>query len=210
MKIINLFLVFVMTLSFTALSNVYKTPELNIIKQTKLSTPYSCKGNYEKSAVFLSHFTKTLQMPDLQYDGECKSGPNYFQGSNQGDEFTLIADLGKVNLESVTPEKAFGNGEYNSFKRFAEVKLGHTYAVLSSKRFNRSLVIYKVVRHTLDGELILDYAVKNYSIQNPNKESIGFDWTAENVYDSSRSEQKNSLENEDNSVGTQGASAITE
>jgi len=192
MKIKSLFLVSVMTLSFSALSSVAKLPKLNVIKQTKLSNPYSCNGSYKKSAVFLSSYSKDMGAPDLLYNGACNSDPNTIGASTAGDNFTLIADLGEVELSNVTASRAFNLentvGMDNTFKKHVEVKLGHTYAVLSSKSDIRSLVIYKVVGHTLDGELILDYAVKSYSIQESVQESEGFDWKAENVNNSEHSQ----------------------
>jgi len=173
--------------SFLVLTSLYSfadvLPGLHQIKTITLPSPYSCGGSYEKSAIFLSDFSRDKNAPDLLYNGACGS-ENNLEASTAGDDFSLIADLGEVNLEAVTAAKAFNLknmvGSDNTFKENAKIKLKHVYAVLTSKAEIRSLIIYKVISHNKDGRLTLQYAVKSYSLQETIKESSGFDWEKKN------------------------------
>ncbi len=168
-------------LLFFSASAFAALPVLHKINTVTLTTSYSCDGSYYKSAVFLSSYSKNRNSPDLLYNGACGS-PDYIEASTAGDDFSLIADLGDVDLEKVTASKAFNFdrvvGGDNIFKETARVKLNHTYAVLTSKDDIRSLIIYKVISYNPNGELILKYAVKSYSIQRSLEEASGFSWDA--------------------------------
>ena len=153
-------------------------PELHVIKKVELKMPYSCEGSYEDSALFLTEHTRQYNGPDLLYNGACGT-ENYIEASTAGDDFTLIANLGDVPIEEVTASKAFNYtrtaSQSNIFKTDQEVVVGDTYVVLSSKSDLRSLVVYKVLEHKPDGKLVLEYAVKSYSLHDRIRNK-GFSW----------------------------------
>lgn len=154
---------------------------LNKIQQVTLSKPYSCDGSYEESAVILTDSSKNS--PDLLYNGACDADA-YIEASTGGDDYSLISDLGEVDLDDVTSSKAFNYQEIaqegNIFKTTSTLQRGHVYAILTSKSDRRSLILYKVLEHTQNGELKLEYVVKSYSLQAVTSESIGFSWVIKN------------------------------
>ncbi len=156
-----------------------KLPDLHKIRTHVFTAPYSCGGDYELSALFLSSHSKDSNAPDLLYNGACGSR-NYIHATTAGDDFALIADLGEVSLESVSAEKAFNYErtvrQDNLFKEEVEVQKGHTYAVLISKSDIRALYVLKVESLVKGGPMAIKYAVKSYSIQKSIVESPGFDW----------------------------------
>jgi len=176
-------LLILVTFSLSNLAIAGKMPVLHKIEQATLTAPYSCKGSYEKSALFLSGFSKSQNAPDLLYNGACGS-ENFIDASTAGDDFTLIADLGDVKLEDLTASKSFNIqntvGQDNTFKETQPVILNHTYAVLISKSDIRALYAFKVVSQTKDGAMTIRYAVKSYSIQETKAESEGFSWDRKN------------------------------
>jgi hypothetical protein len=158
-------------------------PELHLIKTITLESPYSCNGSYEKSAVFLTDYSIRRNSPDLLYNGACGS-KNYIDASTAGDDFSLISDLGNVDIRKVSASKAFNFkrtvGQDNTFKETAVLIKGHVYAVLTSKSDIRSLVIYKLIEHTPGKSATFEYAVKAYSIQSTEIESPYFSWGERN------------------------------
>lgn len=171
-----------LALSFSTQANVM--PVLHSIEEVVLEAPYSCNGSYEKSAIFLSDHSKRRNSPDLLYNGSCNSRNFYIEASTAGDDFSLIADLGNVDLKEVTAAKAFNFknvvGFDNTFTESANVIKGHVYAVLSTKSDKRSLVIYRVKDFTPNKSITFEYAVKSYAIQKTVEEVPGFSWGAQN------------------------------
>jgi hypothetical protein len=160
-------------------------PELHKIQEYEFAAPYSCKGSYERSALFLSEKSKNRNSPELLFNGTCGS-TLYFDGTTAGDDFGLIADLGAVSIESVTASKAFNFKRVvdsdNIFAESAPVVAGHTYAVLTSKRELRALFIVNVQEIFPNGRMRVSYAVKSYSIQTSTTEAPGFEWEKENSW----------------------------
>lgn len=154
-------------------------PELHKIEVYTFQAPYSCKGDYSKSALFLSSYSKQRNSPDLLFNGACNS-PLYIEASTAGDDFSLISDLGDVSLESVSASKSFNYdrtvGMDNTFKANMPVIEGHTYSVLISKSEIRALYVLKVDKILPNGMMVIRYAVKSYSIQKTVNESPNFDW----------------------------------
>lgn len=160
-------------------------PELNKIQSYKLARPYSYGGSYDNSALFLSPATKRVSGPDLLYNSyETHEGVTlFFEAATAGDDFSVIADLGPVPLETVKPTMAFNYDRIvfhdNTFKPTQPIVEGHTYAVLNSKRDVRSLFIVKVDRLNEDRSLEIRYAVKSFSLIKNSQEAPGWDWEAE-------------------------------
>lgn len=155
-------------------------PRLHVIQSVTFSKPYSCNSmSYESSALFLSEFARNRNMPDLLYNGACRSEPS-MSATTAGDDFTLISDLGKVPLEKVTAHKALNwtniVGQDNKFQQTIKPVVGHTYAVLISKQEIRALYVLTVDSIEQDGPMTIRYAVKSYSVQNTKAASRGFEW----------------------------------
>ena len=161
-------------------------PELHTIKTVTLSPPYSCRSSeqfqkgYENTALFLSAYSKQRNIPDLLFNGACKSG-NYFQ---PGTTFSLIADLGsEVPLGEISTSRAFNLrrvhsfADYSKFVQAADVELNHAYAVLINEDDIRGLFVFKVVEFVPDQKVVLQYAVKSYQVM-PTRgfTPVGFDW----------------------------------
>jgi hypothetical protein len=161
-------------------------PELHAVKTVMLSPAYSCRSpeefqkGYESTALFLSAFSKQRNVPDLLFNGACKS-ENVFQ---PGSTFSLIADLGsEVSLNEVSASRAFNlrriasYDDYSKFVKAIKVELNHTYAVLLNGDDIRGLFIFKVIDFVPDERVVLEYAVKSYEVTpNGGVRSDGFDW----------------------------------
>jgi hypothetical protein len=158
-------------------------PTLHKIEEYTFQAPYSCNGSFEKSALFLSQYSKTRNAPDLLFNGACGS-PLYVEASTAGDDFSLISDLGTVSLDSVSASKAFNYqravGHDNTFTQTAQVIEGHTYTVLIAKSEIRALYAFTVESISPTGEMKIKYAVKSYSLHTTKTESSGFDWEIDN------------------------------
>jgi hypothetical protein len=167
-------------------SQDFGLPQLHTIQTVTLSPPYSCRSSedwqkgYANTALFLSTFSKQENIPDLLFNGACKSD-NYLQ---PGTGFSLIADLGSdVSLDEVSASRAFnltGVATFANFSKFVQllkVDLGHVYAVLLNENEVRGLFVVKVIDYVRDEKLVLQYAVKSYQIT-PTRgfSSEGFDW----------------------------------
>lgn len=167
--------------------STFGLPELHTIKTAILSPTYSCRSReefrrgYEGTALFLSKYSADRNSPDLLFNGACGSD-DYFQG----DDMSLIADLGNVPLEEVSAHKAFNFKNvhsfdlYSRFTRTAKVEVHHTYAVLLNKSEVRGLFIVSVTSFEPDQGVELRYAVKEYQVLNVRGRSEGFDWSAKN------------------------------
>ncbi len=172
-------------MAITTISTFATTlPQLHQVNTIKLKAPYSCNGSYKKSAIFLTDYSESRNSPDLLYNGACGS-KKYIGASTAGDDFSLIADLGDIDIEKVTASKSFNFqrtvGSDNTFKESARLIKGHTYAVLTSKSDIRSLVIYKLTELKPNGEAKFEYSVKSYSIQESIDEAPGFSWEQEST-----------------------------
>lgn len=158
-------------------------PTLHQIQAYTFSAPYSCKGSYVTSALFLSETSKRMNEPDLLYNGACGSEA-FIQSSTAGDDISMIADLGNVPIEKVSASRALNYdrmvGRENVFKDEIPVMAGHTYVVLISKAEIRALWVLHVESMVPDREMTIRYAVESYSIQATAKASPGFDWDTEN------------------------------
>lgn len=159
--------------------SISELPELHKIEVYTFQAPYSCKGDFSKSALFLSSYSKKRNSPDLLFNGACNS-PLYIEATTAGDDFSLISDLGDVSLELVTASKSFNYfqtvGKDNTFKANMPVVEGHTYSVLVSKSEIRALYVLKIDKLLPNGTMVIRYAVKSYSIQNTVNTSPNFDW----------------------------------
>ncbi len=168
-------------------------PQLHTIKTITLSPPYSCRTTeefqkgYANTALFLSKYSKQRNSPDLLFNGACHAD-NYFHASTNGDEFSLIADLGaEVSLEEVSASRAFNlkrvhsYAEYSKFADSVPVIANHTYAVLLNESDVRGLFIFKVDEYVPNERVVLRYAVKSYQITPGGSiRSEGFDWEKKN------------------------------
>jgi hypothetical protein len=190
MKTVGLSIVLLLILTVTAAAQRatqnFGLPELHSIKTVTLSPPYSCRSpeqfqkGYESTALFLSAYSKQRNVPDLLFNGACKSG-NYFQ---PGSSFSLIADLGsEVELSEVSVLRAFNLrrihnfADYSKFAQVVNVEVDHTYAVLLNDDDIRGLFIFKVVEYVPDERVVLEYAVKLYQVTpTGGVRSDGFDW----------------------------------
>src|SRR5579864_4646073 len=163
-------------------------PELHKIKKITLSPSYSCRSKedfqkgYASTALFLS---KSSDGPELLFNGACNSSDD-LDVNAAGDDMSVIADLGKVRLEDLKTSQAFNVQQvhsldlYSKFTREAEVKVGHTYAVLVDKRRERGLFYFTITGYIPNERLDLRYAVKEYQLLELRTQSPGFDWDRKN------------------------------
>jgi hypothetical protein len=155
-------------------------PKLHEIQSKVFAAPYSCKSmSYERSALFLSSYSKERNMPDLLFNGACGS-QLYVEASTAGDDISMIADLGDVPLEQVTKSKAINwtriVGGDNSFKDSQALIEGHTYVVVISKSELRAVFAFKVFGLYPNGSMGIHYAVKSYELQQTANASKGSNW----------------------------------
>ena len=179
--------------STTALAQDYGLPELHTIKTATLSPSYSCRSQedfsrgYEKTALFLSDYSKRMNAPDLLFNGACKS-EDYFEASTAGDDMALIADLGTdISIEQLSAHLAFNKQNvhsflaYSKFAKAVKVEANHTYVVLLNKSDLRGLFIFTVTNYVPNERVKLKYAVKEYQILDVKAQSSGFSWGQENT-----------------------------
>lgn len=172
--------------TFTSVKAVITTlPELNTIKEYAFRYPYSCQPSpsYKYSALFLTDYGVSRNMPDILYNGACGS-QDYFEVMFSGDDFGLITDLGDVSFENVTASKAFNYqdvfGMSNRFTQTANVVSGHTYAILLAKSEIRALFLVRVDNYQPNRVAAIRYAVKQYGIIDSVQEAPGFSWNEPN------------------------------
>jgi len=158
-----------------------RLPTLHLIQKYLFAAPYSCKGSYELSALFVSSYSLGRNSPDLLYNGACGSSL-YFEAATAGDDFALLSNLGKLPLVNVSASKTFYDTNYNSFTETVGVVEGNTYAVLISKSEIRALFAFAVTKLNGDNSLEIEYAVLSYSIQNTASASPGWSWDEGNHY----------------------------
>jgi len=166
-------------------------PALHEINTATLSPSYSCRSEsdfqqgYQDTALFLSKESRTINGPDLLFDGACKS-EDYFEGSTAGDDMSLIADLGQFPLEKLSAHLVFNTRNvhsadmYSKFMRTVRVQAKHTYAVLINKRDVRGLFVFTVDDYVPNKSVHLRYAVKEYQLLNTRSQTEGFAWEAPN------------------------------
>lgn len=156
-------------------------PELNTVLSFHFSKPYSCSMSYNTSALFLSSASLERASPELLYNGPCDE-PSYFQASTAGDDFSLIADVGELDIVNATSSRAFSwpnvVGKDNTFKNQAAVVVNHLYAVLLTKSEFRALFWVKVSAdfkpNRPHGGLDITYAVRSYSVTKEVEASPGY------------------------------------
>ena len=171
----------------------YGLPELHTINSVTLSPSYSCRSQedfsrgYEKTALFLSDYSKRMNAPDLLFNGACKS-EDYFEASTAGDDMALIADLGTdISIEQLSAHLAFNKQNvhsflaYSKFAKAVKVEANHTYVVLLNKSDLRGLFIFTVTSYVPNERVKLKYAVKEYQILDVKAQSPGFSWGQENT-----------------------------
>jgi hypothetical protein len=159
-------------------------PELHVIKRIAFKRPYGCQTvSYEDSALFITDYGVSRNMPDLLYTGACGS-TDYFNVMLAGDEFGLLSDLGDVPLETLTASRAFNYdntmGKWNLFAEAVTVVQGHTYVALLAKREIRALFVFRVENFEPSGPASIAYAVKQYGVIQSVDEAPGFSWNATN------------------------------
>jgi hypothetical protein len=162
-----------------------KLPALNVLQSATLTPPYSCNQNpaqgYGTTALFLSDYSQQ-NGPELLFNGACGS-VDYFDVNTNGDQMSLIGDLGSIPLASVTTQQVFNlrkvdtPADYTKFATVANVVEGHTYAVVTNTGPIRGLFVFTVVKFVPDREVDLQFEVKDYQINlGPFERSPGFDW----------------------------------
>ena len=171
------FLVFALSCSYANAAS--KLPTLHTIMEANFSASYSCNGDYDRSALFLSDYSKVHNVPDLLFNGACGSD-DYVEASTAGDDISLIADLGDVAIEEASASKLLNWSDIvdgdNTFKATAKIQKNHTYGVLISKSEIRALYVFRVVDLVPNKSMAIKYAVKSYSFQQSVQASPGFDW----------------------------------
>jgi len=155
-------------------------PELHKIQAITLSPSYSCRSNedfqkgYAGTALFLS---KSSNGPDLLFNGAC-GAKDYLEGQ----DLTVIADLGKVRLEDLGAEQTFNVQRVHSFELYSKFlsvvqpEVGHTYAVVLNTRFARGRFYFTITGYVPNQRLDLRYAVKEFQLVHVLAVAPGFDW----------------------------------
>lgn len=169
-------------------ANSLRLPPLNVIQEVTLEPPYSCRSDqdfskgYEKTALFLSGYSRQRNGPELLFNGACGS-QDYFDVNTAGDSMSLIADLGAdVSIETLTAQEVFNlkgvNSlpDYTAFSSVAKTVPGDTYAVVINTGDVRGLLVFTVVKFVPDTEVVLQFAVKDYQINLSYTRSPGFGW----------------------------------
>jgi hypothetical protein len=65
-------------------------PQLHLILPYTFSAPYSCNGNYNTSALFLTQWSLQQNHPELLYNGACRS-QLIFQCDTAGRDMSVIS-----------------------------------------------------------------------------------------------------------------------
>jgi hypothetical protein len=163
----------------------FDLPELHKIHKITLSPSYSCRSDedfhqgYGTTVLYLS---KNSRGPELEFNGACGSQDHLVVNMTGGD-MNLIADMGKVLLEDLSADQPFVLRLDHSlepalqFKFEAQIEVGHTYAVLVNKTFERALFYFTVTGHLQNKRLDLRYAVKDFQLTTTMMaEAPGFSW----------------------------------
>ena len=160
-------------------------PELHKIRKSTLSPSSGCRSKedsqtgYGTAALYLS---KDSRGPELLFYGGCGQQDRLLVNMAGGD-MNLMADMGKVPLEDLSADQPFVLRLDHSlepalqFKFEAQIEVGHTYAVLVNKTFERALFYFTVTGHLQNKRLDLRYVVKNFQITTTMMaEAPGFSW----------------------------------
>jgi hypothetical protein len=163
----------------------FDLPELHKIHKATLFPSYGCSSNedfqqgYGRAALTLS---KDSRGEELLFGGSCGSQDRLMVNMTGGD-MNLIADMGKVQLEDLSANQPFVLLLDHSlepalqFKFEAQIVVGHTYAVLVNKTFERALFYFTVTGHVQNKSLDLRYVVKDFQLTTTIvAESPGFSW----------------------------------
>ena len=197
MKLIRSMVLIVSALVAAAPTSSQKTPEelqlpeLHKIMHVTLSPSYSCRSEeefrkgYSQTALFLSAYSKTRSIPELLFNGACKS-PDNFDVNMAGDDLSVITDYGDVPLADLTPQQVFSpkrtTDSVANFVHTCEARLGHTYGLLINKRETRGFFYFRVVRHVPNQSVELEYVVMDYQILRVEAQSPGFNWDEKSSY----------------------------
>lgn len=148
-------------------------PTLYKIVRVTLSPSYSCRSaediakGYANTALFLSDYSKSLNGPELLFDGACGSS-DYFGGQTAGDDLDVITDYGDVSLTDWAAGNAFSplrrTDSIATFAARANVQVGHTYGVLINKDNVRGLLYFRVTAYVPNQKVDLEYAVMDYQV----------------------------------------------
>ena len=163
----------------------FEVHELQRVKSVTLQPTYTCRSSedfqkgYERTALFISKFSRDMNSPELLFEGACR-GSDFLFSASGGDSMDLIEDMGEVPLENVAAQSVFLTRGIH-FDRNARVQINHTYAVLLNQSVLRGLFVFTVVDHVPNERLDIRYAVKEYQILSVRHESPGFDWGVGNL-----------------------------
>jgi hypothetical protein len=163
-------------------------PELHKIHKATLAPNYGCHlkegTGYGPAALYLS---KNSRGAELLFNGGCGPGSRDNLTINMdGGDMNLIADMGKVQLEDLSADQPFilylDSGEPSvKFTFEAQIELGHTYAVLVNKTFERALFYFTVTGYLQNKRLELRYAVEDFHLATAKVQSPGFSWDTKNT-----------------------------
>ena len=162
----------------------FDLPELHKIHKITLSPSYGCQSNddfHQGYGMTVLHLSKDSRGPELEFSGSCGS-EDYLHVNMTGGDMNLIADMGKVLLEDLGAGQPFVLRLDHSmepalqFKFQAPVEVGHTYAVLVNKTFERALFYFTVTGHVQNKRLDLRYVVKDFQLTTNMVEAPGFSW----------------------------------
>ena len=165
----------------------FDLPELHKIHKITLSPSYSCRSKedfqtgYGATAFYLS---KDSRGAELLFNGACGSR-DLLTVNMDGGDMNLIADMGKVQLEDLSADQAFilldSREPSLNFRFEAQIELGHTYAVLVNKTFERALFYFTVTGYLQNKRLDLRYAVEDFQLATTMVQSPGFNWDTKNT-----------------------------
>jgi hypothetical protein len=162
-------------------------PTLYQIHSITLSPSYSCRSasesqqGYENTAIFLSDYSKSINAPELLFNGACGS-PDNFESALAGEYLDVLTDYGDIPLETLRSDQVFSPqrvvGTDSRFTRTVGVTAGHTYGVLINKDNARGFFYFRVLNHVQNQRVDLQYAVMDYQLNQTYVRSPGFDWNA--------------------------------
>lgn len=169
-------------LSAKAQASEFDLPQLNTIKLAMLEGSYSC-DNTKSFGLGLSSLSRESQDFELALNYACGSKME-FESGFRGPSFSLIADMGKIPLESVNHYLALSPkwqvGESHNFRWSAYVVEGHSYSVIFNTEFVTGMMVFTVDKVQGD-RVYIRYAVRRYQIHTLLAESPDFDYEAPNT-----------------------------
>lgn len=157
-------------------------PKLNTIMSKQFSTPYSCNGSYNTSALFLSEYSDKVNDPELLLNGACNS-PKYLEAATAGDDFGLFCELDLADLTNATSDAIAKCS--NGWSSEAPVVVGKVYALMRSSWDSHMFAAVRIVHDGADGTHV-EYAVRMYDLfeghaKGCTLQSANFSWTATNT-----------------------------